>query len=254
LRARASGLVDDDPDPEAEVLARVEEITDALDRLGESHKQIIRRRVRQTTQGMARRLILGPVVHTEAELDEYMHHVAGLVGYLITEVFSLVDRRFAERRARLLGLAHEYGLGLQTVNVIRGLRKDAERGRFYVPLRYLAERGLRREELFADAHVERSLGVVRRLAEKAEGHLRSGLGYVLQIPRSLHRVRLATMWPLLFAARTLAVSRDNRTVLSSEAKMTRTDVKTIVRRTSVMGWSDRWVAHYHERLLRGGEV
>lgn len=250
LLQEAAGLEDDDP--EGEVLARVGEITEALDHLDEPQQRVMRRRVRQTTQGMARRLILGPVVHTEEELDSYMHSVAGLVGYLITDVFSIIDRHFAARRSRLLALAHEYGLGLQTVNVIRGLRKDASRGRFYLPLGYLRDLGLSPEQLFAPQHLERSLTAVRRLAEKAEDHLRSGLGYVLQIPRSLHRVRLATMWPLLFAARTLAVSRDNRDVLFSEAKISREDVRSIVRRSSAMGWSNRWIARYHERLLRGG--
>jgi phytoene/squalene synthetase len=249
LLQEAAGLEDDDP--EGEVLARVGEITEALDHLDEPQQRVMRRRVRQTTQGMARRLILGPVVHTEEELDSYMHSVAGLVGYLITDVFSIIDRHFAARRSRLLALAHEYGLGLQTVNVIRGLRKDASRGRFYLPLGYLRDLGLSPEQLFAPQHLEHSLTAVRRLAEKAEDHLRSGLGYVLQIPRSLHRVRLATMWPLLFAARTLAVSRDNRDVLFSEAKISREDVRSIVRRSSAMGWSNRWIARYHERLLRG---
>jgi farnesyl-diphosphate farnesyltransferase len=44
--------------------------------------------VRQTTLGMARWQEQGPIVQTEAELDDYMHQVAGIVGYLITDVFA----------------------------------------------------------------------------------------------------------------------------------------------------------------------
>ena len=62
------------------------------------------------------------------------------------------------------------------------------------------------------------------------------------------------MWPLLFAARTLALSRDNRDVLLSEAKMSREDVERIVRRTMMHGWSNRWLERYHEQLLRGEGV
>ncbi|MFW6337934.1 MAG: hypothetical protein ACOC25_03335, partial [Alkalispirochaetaceae bacterium] len=89
-----------------------------------------------------------------------------------------------------------------------------------------------------------------RLAEKAERHLLGGLHYVLALPRSLYRVRVATMWPLMFAARTLSVSRSNPRVLFGEAKMSRRDVMRIVRHTIAMGWSNRWVRRYFRRLLR----
>jgi farnesyl-diphosphate farnesyltransferase len=242
-----------DGDPEAEVARRFRTVIRALEGLGQEHNRIVRLRVRQTTQGMARRQLLGPVIRTEAELDEYMHHVAGVVGYLICDIFSMFHDRLARRRDRLLGLAHEYGLGLQTVNVIRGIRKDFSRGWSYVPLEYLEDVGLDPRGLLSPRHIERSLGVVRRLADKAERHLRSGLGYVLEIPRTFHRLRLATMWPLLFAARTLAVSRENPEVILSEAKMSREDVETIVRKTTLMGWSNRWLTDFHEQLLRGKE-
>jgi farnesyl-diphosphate farnesyltransferase len=244
----------DDDNPEADVARRFPEITGSLAVLGEEEDRAVRARVCETTRGMARRQLRGPVLETEGELDEYMHDVAGVVGYLITEIFACFDRRLARRRAAMMGLAREYGLGLQTVNVIRGLRKDFARGWVFVPLRYLEETGLSPSQFLVPRNAERSMEVVRRLAEKAERHLRHGLGYVMEIPRSLHRVRLATMWPLLFAARTLAVSRENREVILSEAKMSRADVERIVRRTMLFGWSNRWVARYHEQLLRGDGV
>lgn len=252
LRRELEALEDDDP--EAEVARRFPELTRSLVTLGEASENAVRRRVCETTRGMARRQLQGPIVETEADLDEYMHDVAGIVGYLITEVFSSLDRRLARRRSTMMAPAREYGLGLQTVNVLRGLRKDYARGWLFVPRRYLEELGLSPRQFFSLRYGERSMEVIRRLAEKAGHHLREGLGYVQQIPRRLHRVRLATMWPLLFAARTLAVTRDNRDVLLSEAKMSRADVERIVRRTTIFGWSNRWLARYHEQLLRGDGV
>lgn len=58
------------------------------------------------------------------------------------------------------------------------------------------------------------------------------------------------MWPLMFAARTLSVSRGNPEVLCGEAKIGRRAVMRIVRHTIAMGWSDRWVRRYYHRLLR----
>jgi hypothetical protein len=42
---------------------------------------------------MARWAIRGPDIETEADLDDYMHEVAGRVGYLITGLFSLFSER-----------------------------------------------------------------------------------------------------------------------------------------------------------------
>jgi hypothetical protein len=56
------------------------------------------------------------------------------------------------------------------------------------------------------------------------------------------------VWPLFFAVRTLAISRDNVNVLLSEAKMSREDVKNIIRDTKLMGWSNRWLNRYYTHL------
>ncbi len=86
------------------------------------------------------------------------------------------------------------------------------------------------------------------LAQKAERHLDYGLEYISAFPRRLHQVRLANIWPLLFAIKTLALSRDNVEVVRSEVKITRDDVKQIMRMTSIKGWSNRWLREYYERL------
>jgi hypothetical protein len=60
---------------------------------------------------------------------------------------------------------------------------------------------------------------------------------------------LACIWPLFFAIKTLAVSRDNVHVILTEAKITRTEVMDIIRNTTLMGWSDSWLRSYYSRLL-----
>jgi farnesyl-diphosphate farnesyltransferase len=90
--------------------------------------------------------------------------------------------------------------------------------------------------------------VVRLLADKAEGHLRHGLDYITMIPRTQHRIRLFCVWPLFFAVKTLAISRNNVNVLRAEAKMSRSDVKVIIRDTTLMGWSNRWLNRYYTFL------
>jgi farnesyl-diphosphate farnesyltransferase len=90
--------------------------------------------------------------------------------------------------------------------------------------------------------------VVGKLADKAETHLLYGLRYILSFPRRQHGIRLACMWPLLFAVKTLAVSRNNIRVVLSEVKITRSDVMNIVRSTTLFGWSNNWLVNYYYRL------
>jgi hypothetical protein len=56
------------------------------------------------------------------------------------------------------------------------------------------------------------------------------------------------VWPLLFAVKTLAISRNNINVVLSEAKITRAEVMSIVRKTTLLGWSNRWLVNYYYRL------
>ncbi len=207
-------------------------------------------RVAKTSRGMARWQDHGPFVADEAEMDDYMHEVAGRVGYLTTDIFAWSSPAIRARLGRLMPLSRECGLALQTVNVIRGLRKDYERGWVFVPRTFYERFGLTRDSLFDPRCQGAAMQVVGTLADKADRHLRHGVDYVATFPRRYHRIRLACMWPLFFAVRTLAVSRNNSAVLTGEAKISRAEVKAIVRQTTLFGWSNHWLAFYYGRLAR----
>lgn len=238
----------DGSDPEVDVAQRADVVIQQLRRLPEPIQASIICYVRQTSVGMARWQEQGPLVADEAELDDYMHQVAGLVGYLLTEIFAWYSPVIRERKAELMPLAREYGLALQTVNVIRGMRKDYERGWVFVPRTFYSQVGLTHTSLFEQEHLHTAMRVVDMLAQKAERHLASGMTYITAFPRHQHRIRLACMWPLLFAAKTLAVSRNNSDVLLTEAKIGRVQVLQIMRDTRLLGWSNAWLKRYYQAL------
>ena len=204
--------------------------------------------VRNSTQGMARWVARGPDIPQEVDMDDYMHEVAGRVGYLVTDIFAWYSGFIRARLNQLMPLAREFGLALQTVNVIRGLRRDYERGWIYVPESFCAAVNLRRTDLFKPEYQIQALQVVDLVADKAERHLKAALAYVQALPPWLHTLRLACIWPLLFAVRTLALSRQNVNVLVGEVKMTRDEVKAIVRDTTLFGWSNAWLESYYRHL------
>jgi hypothetical protein len=118
---------------------------------------------------MARWVLRGPVVLKEEDMDDYMFEVAGRVGYLSTEVFAWYSKAIKNRQDLLMPLAKETGLALQTVNILRGLRKDFERGWIYVPESYCQLVGIRRGEMFSAENEAKVLKLVSSWRIKPNG-------------------------------------------------------------------------------------
>ena len=242
----------DASDPEVNVIQRADTLIDFLKTMPGEIQESIVNRVKSTTLGMARWQSHGPFVEDEAALDDYMHQVAGKVGYLLTDIFAWYSPVIRARKAELMPLSREYGLALQTVNIIRGLRKDYARGWVFVPQTFLEEAGLTREQFLAPGNEDKAMVVVNLLVEKAERHLQKGLEYIAIFPIHQHRIRLACMWPLFFAVKTLSMSRNNMGVLLNEVKMSRRDVTGIMRQTTMMGWSNWWLNRYYHSIYPAG--
>jgi farnesyl-diphosphate farnesyltransferase len=242
-------LHDTDPeDPEAQVARHADDVLALLGTLPEDLQGHILEEVVESTRGMARWQLRGPVVDNEADMDDYMFEVAGRVGHMLTQIFAWHAKPIMKLRAELMPLSREFGLALQTVNIIRNMREDFERGWIFVPESFCVEVGIKRPEMFDPERLEDALQVVEALADKAQRHLHNGLIYIQKIPRRYHRIRLFCMWPLFFAVRTLALSRRNRAVLESEAKISRAEVKQIMAETQMFGWSNTWLDSYFVRL------
>jgi farnesyl-diphosphate farnesyltransferase len=256
--ARALGPVPD-PTPDALVARSVVQVVGALDAMRPAAQAILRKHVRDSTLGMARWVVRGPDLADEADLDDYMHEVAGRVGWLLTELFALDVPEVAARRDEMMRLGREFGLALQTVNVIRGLHADWKRGWVYVPRSFAGDNGSAGGAGGTPAAMFGGGGdpalearVLERIVAKAERHLDAAAAYIRVIPRRAHGIRLFCLLPYLFAVRTLAKSRGNRAVFREETKITRAEVSRIVRAAALMGRSNGWIGWYAKRLARSG--
>jgi farnesyl-diphosphate farnesyltransferase len=234
--------------PDAIVAQHSKDILQHLHSLPYEVQEIIIGHVINCTQGMARWTKRGSTVDDEKDLDDYMFEVAGRVGYLITKLFAWYSITIRRKEKEIMPLAREFGLALQTVNVIRGIREDYNRGWVYIPQKFILDMGLTREQLFDPEHREQALKVLDMMTDKAERHLRHALQYVKSLPWWQHGIRLGCIFPLMFAIRTLAVSRHNAQVFESEAKMTRDEVKKIVLDSTLWGWSNLWLDRYYQEL------
>lgn len=240
-----------DGTPDALVARRMRDVLEGLERLPAEPRRVVTGYVRESTLGMARWVARGPRFDTEADLDDYMHEVAGRVGYLLTDLFALHSPTIARRRLALRERGREFGLALQTVNVVRGLCQDHRRGWIFVPRSFTEPLGLEPAQLFEEAGATARQAVLEALAAKADRHFASARGYVHLLPRREVGIRLFCVLPLLFGVRTLAISRHDPEVFRREAKISRAEVRRIVARARVLGCSNLWLEWYARRQADG---
>lgn len=240
--------LDAEKDAEVYVAQNASYVLNEINQLPPELQKIIITHVKAISLGMARWQEHGPYIDDEAEMDDYMHCVAGIVGYLMTDVIAWYSPVFAKIKEKVMPLSREFGLGLQTVNILRGMRKDYERGWVYVPRSYYEKVGLTRDSMFLPENLDKSMQVINMLADKAERHLINGMTFLTSLPPWYHNIRLACMWPLFFAVKTLALSRNNTKVILDEVKMNRSQVKDIVLWTRLFGWSNNWLNFFFKQL------
>ena len=238
----------EDPSPDAMAAHHAQEIMAALEQIPAEAQDRIRTHTRDSTLGMARWVRRGPVIDTEEELDDYMHEVAGRVGYLITDLFSISSRRVRSEHLEMMALGQEFGLALQTVNIVRGIPSDLERGWFFVPTDFLPESIQTGEDFLAEDNRGEAMEVVQRLLLKASRHFEAAERYICKLPRFQGKMRLFCLLPFFFGIRTVALSKDNPEVLLSEVKLGRREVKTIATRARLRGWSNAWIRRYSAQL------
>ncbi len=235
------------PDRAAAVEHRA--IWKALGELGADAREVIATHTAESTRGMRRWVLRGPLFRTEADLDDYMHEVAGRVGYLLTDLFAVHSAPIEVRRAELLPLAREFGLGLQTVNVIRGLHEDPRRGWNFVPASF-GSLSFEREGGWRGGSEETG-AVLDRLVEKARRHLDAALEYISLLPRRERGIRIFCEVPYFLAERTTTLSAGSPEVFTREVKVPRTEVRRIAALTSLLGQSNLWLRRYGRRLRTG---
>ncbi|NNM03630.1 MAG: squalene/phytoene synthase family protein [Gemmatimonadetes bacterium] len=239
-----------DPSPDAMAAHHASAIIHALQGLSTPAQQAIRKHTRDSTLGMARWVRRGPVIHDESDLDDYMHEVAGRVGYLITDLFARVSPRVAGEQEEMTALGREFGLALQTVNIVRGIPSDIQRGWFFVPRDLLPESVHSGEAFLAEANQDLALRTLDHLLDKASRHFEAAERYITLLPRFQAKMRYFCLLPFFFGVRTVALSRGNQDVLISEVKLDRAEVRSIAAQSKLWGWSNRWIRRYGRDLGR----
>ncbi len=143
-------------------------------------------------------------LQTMEDLDLYIYYVAGCVGEFWTRMMcGSLPSLAGWNREEMIRIGVRFGKGLQLTNILKDLARDLHRGRCYIPEALLREVELTPMDLLKQENLSAFRPVLRRLLGLAVEHLDQGWRYTMAIPRRELRLRLACMWPILFAGGTL---------------------------------------------------
>lgn len=195
-------------------------------------------------------------LETMPELSRYCYYVAGIVGKLLTRLFAVKNPAIGgERLSKMKTLDVSFGLALQLVNIIKDVREDSERKVCFVPETICRAHGFERSPAMfgplADKKARAS--VMRELVCEAWKHLSDAIEYTVLIPRKNPQIRLFCLWPLFMAAKNLSLMGDCSHLFDGESKVkiTRSDVKRIIRKTTLHFYSNSWIRKNFEMLRDG---
>jgi farnesyl-diphosphate farnesyltransferase len=201
------------------------------------------------------------LIETVEDLDRYCYFVAGTVGNLLCDLFTLHSPLIGKKRAKALrGLSVSFGLGLQLTNILKDIQEDRRRNVSFIPHSLLKEEGLTGSEFLgageADAHLSATTKaaaerVMARLLAKAKSHLEDALEYSCLLPRMEPRLRLFCLWPLFMAVENLVLMGDHLDGYQGEGKLkiSRKQVKDIVGSTSAICWSNHLLRSMFRRAM-----
>ncbi len=103
---------------------------------------------------------------TYEELEHYCYRVASVVGLLSIEVFGYSDPRCRDYAVQL-------GKALQFTNILRDVRRDAERDRIYLPAEELRRHGVSDDDILQGAYSEGYRRAAEAVADRARAFYRS---------------------------------------------------------------------------------
>ena len=166
------------------------------------------------------------------DLDGYTYKIAGCVGEFWTNIMCAhlpsIRRTWDGDSKVRVGI--RFGKGLQLTNILKDLPKDLRRGRCYIPLELLAQAGLEPCDLLDKRTIAAFNPILQTLVKITLAHLDQGWLYATSIPRRDIRLRLACIWPILIALKTLhrLTTCDNMLDPAQKLKISRFEIYRII--------------------------
>ena len=150
-------------------------------------------------------------------LDEYTYYVAGCVGEFWTDLSIQHTPSLSHwKKEEMLQIGIQFGKALQLTNILRDIAKDAKLNRCYLPSTNLEQYGLNTDLLLNKSNNTKFEPIISKWLKQADSHFNSAEIYLLSIPRTCLRLRLAALWPILIGLSTLKLIKQKQNFLDSD--------------------------------------
>lgn len=241
-RQLAKCLSTDTPAGEQALIADIPAVLARLFSFPVAVQQILVQGVSIMSRGMSAQQQQSSISDGNA-LDQYCYYVAGVVGELLTELFSVYAPAIGHQKAGLLPLAVSFGEGLQLTNILKDIQEDAARGVRWLPGPPLA---------VAEDSTHQDRQLITDYIALAHGHLQDALAFTLKLPKQESGIRQFCLWAVGMAILTL--QRVQAHSLSNEVtvvKISRRQVKGVIVTCRCAGWNNTLLRAYFHWLGRG---
>ncbi len=151
----------------------------------------------------------------QANLKQYCHLVAGVVGEVAAHIFGQID---ASPNGATTAYAHTLGQALQLTNILRDVGEDARKGRIYLPMSELQKFNVKAHEVLNAIHSERFVALMRDQAAKAHQLYDAALS---MLPKDDHRAQKpGLMMAAIYHDLLREIERSNFQVLNQRISLT----------------------------------
>ncbi len=155
------------------------------------------------------------------DLEEYCYYVAGIVGIMLTRIFSL-RKDISPIKSELEKYQVQFGLALQLTNILKDWRKDLNRGWCYIPYSITNKFKINLEDI-DNLSTKQQMGIIKDLVPWILIHFDSALKYIEIIPMRERSIRLFCIIPFVLAYNTL-----NYLMMMKADKIPREQVQNIL--------------------------
>ncbi|TSA15274.1 MAG: squalene synthase HpnD [Betaproteobacteria bacterium] len=146
-----------------------------------------------------------------ANLEQYCHRVAGVVGLLAASIFGYRDER-------TLAYAHTLGLAFQLTNIIRDVGEDSRNGRIYLPLSELQQFNVSAADILHARQNENFVSLIAFQIERAERLYSEAYAQLPRIDRKAQRPGL--IMAAIYRTLLREIADDGCKVLSQRTALT----------------------------------
>ena len=161
----------------------------------------------------------------QSATDDYCYFVAGVVGEMLTEIFTDYGQQWEQSKKNILKEhAVSFGQGLQMTNILKDIWADRARGACWLPKDLFDKEDIELRKMMNGKYrgFEKCLNI---LIGRTLFHLNNALKYSLAIPKQEKGIRIFCLWALFMAAFTLRKIHKNQIFLEGiEVKISRRSV------------------------------